>query len=151
MRGGSAFWVIVMLLASLSASEAATRIAGDRGGRIGTYLDKFQDLRRSGDRVMIDGLCASACTLVLGVIAEDKICVTPRAKLGFHAAWDANARGRPVTNREATRLLFSMYPDPVKRWITRRGGLKRHMIFLSGPQLARMYRPCHLDAEARLR
>jgi hypothetical protein len=38
--------------------------------------------------VIIDGFCASACTIVLGTVPHDKICVTFRAKLGFHAAWD---------------------------------------------------------------
>ena len=34
--------------------------------RIGTYVDKYQGLRTSGETVIIDGLCASACTIVLG-------------------------------------------------------------------------------------
>jgi hypothetical protein len=33
--------------------------------------------------VIIDGFCASACTIVLGTVPHDKICVTCRAKLGF--------------------------------------------------------------------
>ena len=38
-----------------------------------------RELRKSGQRVVIDGTCASACTLVLGVIPHDRICVTSRA------------------------------------------------------------------------
>ena len=92
----------VLLLAGIGASQAVVRIADDRGGRIGTYVDKYQGLRTSGETVMIDGLCASACTIVLGAVPHDKICVTSRANLGFHAAWDFGANGRAVTNREAT-------------------------------------------------
>src|SRR5262249_49119328 len=40
---------------------ASERIANDTGGRIGTYLSKYEALRKSGQRVMIDGTCASAC------------------------------------------------------------------------------------------
>ena len=36
---------------------------------------------------MIDGACLSACTLVLGIVPRERICVTQRAMLGFHAAW----------------------------------------------------------------
>lgn len=118
------------------------RITDDRGGRIGTYVDKYEDLRSSGEPVMIDGLCASACTIVLGAVNPDRICVTAKANLGFHAAWDLGPQGRPVTNPEATRMLFSMYPSKVRHWISRRGGLKPRMIFLQGRELASMYRSC---------
>ena len=76
------------------ASYAVVPIADDRGGRIGTYLDKYHSLRTSGETVIIDGLCASACTIVLGTVPRDKICVTSRANFGFHAAWDLDANGR---------------------------------------------------------
>jgi hypothetical protein len=138
----------VLLLAGVGASQAAVRISQDRGGRIGTYVDKYQELRMSGEAVVIDGLCASACTIVLGAVAHDKICVTSHASLGFHAAWDFGARGRPVTNPEATQMLYSMYPPQVKRWISQRGGLTPRMIFLRGRELSTMYKPCYLDAQA---
>jgi hypothetical protein len=138
----------VLLLAGVGASQAVVRIADDRGGRIGTYVDKYQGLRTSGDTVIIDGLCASACTIVLGAVPHDRICVTSHANLGFHAAWDFGANGRAVTNAEATQMLYSMYPSPVKKWIAQRGGLTPRMIFLRGKQLQAMYKPCYLDAQA---
>jgi hypothetical protein len=98
--------------------------------------------------VIIDGLCASACTIVLGAVSPDKICVTSHAELGFHAAWDFGANGRAVTNTEATHMLYSMYPQAVKRWIAARGGLTPRMIFLKGKQLQALYKPCYLDAQA---
>ncbi|BEV45391.1 hypothetical protein [Afipia carboxidovorans] len=138
----------VFLMGGLTASDAVVRIANDRGGRIGTYVDKYQSIRTSGDMVVIDGLCASACTIVLGAIPRDRICVTSRASLGFHAAWDPGANGRPVTNVEATRMLYTMYPTSIRRWIAQRGGLTPRMIFLRGRQLTSMYKPCYLDARA---
>src|SRR5437879_10377584 len=98
----------VLLLAGMGASHAVVRSADDRGGPIGTYVDKYQGLRTSGETVIIDGLCASACTIVLGAVAHDKICVTSHATLGFHAAWDFGANGRAITNSEATQMLYSM-------------------------------------------
>jgi hypothetical protein len=139
----------VLVLAGMGASRAAVRIVNDRGGRIGTYVNRYQDLRSSGQTVIIDGLCASACTIVLAAIPHDRICVTPHATLGFHAAWDFGANGRAVTNPVATRMLYEMYPARIRRWIARRGGLTRHMIFLRGKALQAMYRPCYLNAQAR--
>ena len=148
MRLATGLLAAVLVLVGMAQSHAVVRIADDRGGRIGTYVDKYQGLRTSGEAVIIDGLCASACTIVLGAIPHDKICVTSHAMLGFHAAWDFGANGRAVTNAEATQMLYSMYPTPVRKWITARGGLKPRMIFLRGKQLQAMYKPCYLDAQA---
>ena len=145
----TAVLLLAVLLAGVESSHATVRIGEDRGGRIGTYVDKYQDMRSSGETVIIDGLCASACTIVLGAIPHDKICVTAHASLGFHAAWDFGDDGRAVTNPEATQMLYSMYPSQVKRWIVARGGLTPHMIFLRGKELASMYRPCYMDARAQ--
>jgi hypothetical protein len=138
----------ILVLASVGASHAVVRIADDRGGRIGTYVDRYQGMRTAGEEVIIDGLCASACTIVLGAIPHNKICVTSHATLGFHAAWDFGANGRAITNPEATQMLYSMYPSQVRHWIAQRGGLTPRMIFLRGRELQAMYRPCYLDAQA---
>jgi hypothetical protein len=132
-----------LLFVAVGTSHAAVRITDDRGGQIGTYVTKFQRLRSSGQSVVIDGLCASACTIVLGAVPRDRICVTPRATLGFHAAYDFGVDGRTITDREATMMLYSMYPMPVQRWIAARGGLTPQMIFLRGRQLQAMYQPCY--------
>jgi hypothetical protein len=147
--------LMLLLIIATTPAQAVVRIADDRGGRIGTYVDKYQGLRTSGESVIIDGLCASACTIVLGAVPHDKICVTTKANLGFHAAWDfgSNAYGKntAITNPEATRMLYAMYPAPIRRWIRQRGGLKSQMIFLRGKQLFAMYKPCYLEALAKSR
>jgi hypothetical protein len=136
----------VLLLAGMGSSHAVVRIGDDRGGKIGTYVDKYQGLRSSGQKVIIDGLCSSACTIVLGSVPHDRICVTSQAALGFHAAFDFGAQGQAITNREATRMLLSMYPSQVQRWIIQRGGLTSRTIYLRGEELMSMYHPCYLDA-----
>jgi hypothetical protein len=151
MKCLTALLAAVILLAGIGASDAAVRIVADPGGRIGAYIDRYQGMRSSGEMVIIDGYCASACTIVLGTVAHDRICVTSRARLGFHAAWDSGSNGRKVTNPEATQTLYSMYPFEVRRWIDRRGGLTAHVIFLSGRELATMYRSCYLDSQASSR
>ena len=148
MRLATGLLAAVLLLIGMAPGHAVVRIADDRGGRIGTYVDKYQGLRSSGEAVIIDGLCASACTIVLGAIPHDRICVTSHATLGFHAAWDFGANGRAITNPEATQMLYSMYPSSIRRWIAHRGGLTPRMIFLRGRELQSMYKPCYLDAQA---
>lgn len=133
----------VLTALSFTSASAVVRITGDTGGQIGPYLENLMALRDSGQRVVIDGPCLSACTLVLGVVPRDRICVTRRARLGFHAAWHPGADGRPTTNRGGTQLLMAVYPKHVKSWINRRGGLTRDMKYLSGRELASMYPTCN--------
>ena len=79
---------VMLVLMSMQSAFATVRVNDDRGGQIGEYLAKYQALRVSGEQVVIDGICASACTMLLGAIRRNRMCVTPRAVLEFHAAWD---------------------------------------------------------------
>ena len=127
---------------TVSTAHATVRIKADPGGQIGPYLENLVALRGSGERVIIDGPCLSACTMLLGVIPPNRICVTPRAHLGFHAAWHPGGNGQQVTSREATQLLMDIYPENVRHWIARRGGLSPRMMYLSGRELTAMYQTC---------
>ncbi|HWV53284.1 hypothetical protein [Pseudorhodoplanes sp.] len=132
--------VFAILLAA--DASAAVRISNDMGGQIGPYLDNYVSLRNSGQRVVIDGPCLSACTIVLGVMPRERICVTRRAQLGFHAAWNPGRNGQPVLSAAGTKALWDIYPGDIRAWLKKRGGLKPKMVFLSGPELMAMYRAC---------
>ena len=62
--------IYVALRDTAAEKHAMVRIVDDRGGPIGAYVDRYRDLRSSGQAVIIDGLCASACTIVLGKILQ---------------------------------------------------------------------------------
>jgi hypothetical protein len=91
-------------------ASATMRITGDSGGQLGPYLDTLTQLVNSGQPVAIDGPCLSACTLLLAVIPRERFCVTPRAWLGFHAAWRPDETGRQVTSPDGTQLMIMIYP-----------------------------------------
>jgi hypothetical protein len=131
-----------MAALTVSVAHSSVRIKADPGGQIGPYLENLTALRNSGERVIIDGPCLSACTLVLGVIPYDRLCVTSRAKLGFHAAWHPGENGSKIMSKAATQLLMDMYPERVRSWIKERGGLSPRMMYLSGRELAAMYQTC---------
>jgi hypothetical protein len=57
--------VLLTMVSAASAVADEVRILSSRGGEVGEFIDMFDDLRKSGDRVVIDGPCLSACTLVL--------------------------------------------------------------------------------------
>jgi hypothetical protein len=146
MRYAAAIAALAAVLA-ISPVSATVRISGDSGGQIGPYLKHLEAMRKSGERIVIDGPCLSACTMVLGVIPRNRICVTSRAQLGFHAAWNPDQNGGQVTSAGGTSLLMNHYPQHVRDWIARRGGLSRQMMYLSGSELSSMYASCDSTAD----
>jgi hypothetical protein len=131
-----------MLASTTMPAQATMRIAEDRGGQIGHYLQAFAMLRSSGEKVVVDGNCLSACTLLLGLIPKSRVCATSRARFGFHAAWMPDVDGRPVTSPMGTEALWNIYPSQVKRWINRHGGLSRKMIYMQGREMHGIVADC---------
>jgi len=103
---------LAMILCALIAppAQAEVRILGSLGGQVGPFLDLFERVRDSGERVVIDGPCLSACTLVLSMVPNNRICVTRRAVLGFHAARSIDRRGRMYAEPEASELVLGPTP-----------------------------------------
>jgi hypothetical protein len=143
-KGGLKIYLATALLYAIAVTPAGAevRILGSPGGQVGPFLDMFDEVRASGDRVVIDGPCLSACTLVLSVVPNDRICVTRRAVLGFHAARSMDRRGRLYAEPEASELVLEAYPAAVRNWILRRGGLSSHLLLLRGRELAMIYPTC---------
>jgi hypothetical protein len=135
-------FVAAALSAFATPARAEVRILSSPGGQVGPFLDLFEELRQSGERVVIDGPCLSACTLVLSMVPSERICVTRRAVLGFHAARSIDRRGRMYAEPEASQLVLEAYPMPVRNWIEHRGGLTSHLLLLRGRELKTMYRSC---------
>lgn len=126
-----------------TAASAEVRIVNDPGGEVSSFVRRFQQIRESGERVVIDGPCLSACTLLTGIVPRDHICVTPRAVLGFHAAsyYDDTSRSL-VPTREGSRVVMRLYPAPIRSWIERHGGLTPQLIEMHGRDLTALYRSC---------
>jgi hypothetical protein len=123
-------------------ARAEVRILASPGGQVGPFLDLFEQVRASGERVVIDGPCLSACALVLSMVPNNRICVTRRAVLGFHAARSIDRRGRMYAEPEASELVLEAYPAPVRGWIVRRGGLTSRLLLLRGRELNAFYPAC---------
>lgn len=134
--------LVICLCAVVSPACAEIRILSSPGGAVGPFLNLFEKIRDTGERVVIDGPCFSACTLVLSMVPHERICVTRRAVLGFHAARSIDRRGRTYAEPEASELVLQAYPAPVRGWISRRGGLTSHLLLLRGRELNSIYPRC---------
>jgi hypothetical protein len=143
MRNASQMLVgVAAAVISVSPATATMRITGDPGGAVVDYVDRFEAARASGEPVVIDGACLSACTLAIGILPRGQVCATPNAVLGFHAAWRPTANGGRVTSPDVTQAMYEVYPANVRKWIARRGGLSKRIILLKGRELTAMVPAC---------
>lgn len=136
--------LLLVLLLPVSA-RADVRITRDFGGHVDQYKKRYAEIRERGERVIIDGICNSACTLVLGIVPLNKICVTPRASMGFHQAYYDRryTAGMYVQSYAGTDELMSYYPATLKEWIAEKGGLARQMKTIkNGSDLWTIIDPC---------
>ncbi len=78
-----------MLVAT--SAHANLRITRDHGGYVEEYKAKYEQIRKNGERVIIDGICNSACTLVLGIVPIEQDLRDP--------ARQPAASTRPITTR----------------------------------------------------
>jgi hypothetical protein len=130
------------LCAGVTSARAEVRILSSPGGQVGPFIELFDKVRQTGERVVIDGPCLSACTLVLMTVPSERICVTRRAVLGFHAARSMDRRGRLYAEPEASKAVHDAYPEPIRNWISRHGGLTSRMLLLRGRELTAFYPSC---------
>src|SRR6201999_4436314 len=88
---------------TFGSANATVRITDDMGGLMTEYASRFAAVRDSGEKVVVDGPCYSACTMLLGMLPRDQVCVPPNAVMGFRAVGNSDESGGRVTSVSATR------------------------------------------------
>jgi hypothetical protein len=124
--------VAILSLPASLASAATVDISDDHGGLLFLYQRQWEGLAQQNVHVRIVGPCVSACTILLGYIPSKNVCVTPNASLGFHLA----------TLQFATDDLWRAYPENIRNWISRNGGLTHRVLWLQLPAIYRFFRKC---------
>jgi hypothetical protein len=128
--------MLVALLAGAARTIAAEIVEADYGGPLAAYREEARRLDATGEELAIRGLCASACTIFLGL---RKVCVAPDSVFWFHAARLPES-GAP--DLVATLEMLSYYPAALRDWAIRTKALERvdfdaaHA--LTGEELIRM-------------
>lgn len=75
--------VAAFIVSTVNAQPVYT-IANDFGGKLDEYQHMYNGWSYEGAKVVIDGVCASACTVVLSTKYNLDICATERAEIMFH-------------------------------------------------------------------
>jgi hypothetical protein len=105
-----------VIVAAVGSAGADYRIRKDYGGFLDQYKLKYAAIRDRGDRVVIDGVCNSACTLVLGIVPLNRICVT-RLSLDRDQAPPGSAASayHLLRHIRTSMLLVKTKPDRLSR------------------------------------
>ena len=118
----------------------------DRGGFLASYLADLERLKALGVRQLrIDTTCASACTVFLRL--GDRVCVTDRARIGFHhiVLWNRSTLGPSrffAAERDFNNRFLQRLPAKIRSWRAIRGGLPWTMVWLEGEEAARRIGRC---------
>ena len=121
-----------LLLAPSVANAKTVQIVDDRGGLVIAYEMQWAMLAPQSVNVQIKGPCVSACTILLGYIPRERICVSSGASLGFHLA----------TPDFVTQDLWRAYPLDIRLWIAQHGGLTHQIIWLQAPDIYGYFHRC---------
>ncbi len=89
-------------------APAAIVITEDGGGLVDKFAYAAARYRKEHRRVVIDGSCRSACWLALSV---QDVCVTPRAVVKFHYAYEFGTYRRRY---DITNQMLSVIPTSVR-------------------------------------
>lgn len=118
----------------------------DRGGFLASYLADLERLEALGVRQLrIDTTCASSCTVFLRL--GDRVCVTDRARIGFHriVLWNRSASGPGrsfAAERDFNDRFLGDLPANIRTWRGISGGLPWRMAWLQGEEAARRIGRC---------
>ena len=110
--------ILTILLLFLMIAPAKADIVvsdDDPGGSVATYDTWWHRVADSGDKVIIDSECISACTYIMNIVPNDRVCLTERASFGVH---QARLVSEEIGNAALTdRMETLYYPVWFREWI----------------------------------
>ena len=110
------FAAIALCIGLVLPANAAYRITNDYGGQLTHYVDMYTMLSAAEGKVEFDGICASGCTLALGFLKAENVCVMHGSKWGFHTA----SQGEEFSS-DGTNFAWAMYPEWVRTLLADHG------------------------------
>jgi hypothetical protein len=125
-------FILALCLFTTAVQAETINVSDNHGGSVVEYDQRWAGLAAQGANVRIVGPCQSACTVLLGHIPHNSICVTPQASFGFHLA----------NLSSATATLWNSYSPEIRDWINQHGGLTKQFIWMRAPDIFRYFRRC---------
>lgn len=157
-----------MLMVNFSAAgnDRTITINYDPGGEINTYIiDIIRSKANGVKKVVIDGMCASACLFWLHKDFGLEYCATERAMIGWHDPYYQLSNGTVVISREdalegklTSRQVIAGMPEKLKLYwkdvkfpSPSSGDSTSNLVWVSGKQAVELIGACdeNRDLESR--
>lgn len=105
-------------------------IKDDPGGRLDEYYTSITELKKAGKGIRLDGMCASACTMMVFPEFGLDICTTPNGSLGIHHPFmmsNDNQIGYTIpavqkAQQVWSEVFYKKYPQWLQKFIDDNGG-----------------------------
>jgi hypothetical protein len=112
----------------------------DEGGEVSKYERRERAWEAQGRRIVVRGLCGSACTIYL---KSPFLCAEPTAQFVFHASYFRYGKlGTAGDDPEGNTYMLQWYPFRIKEFIASQGGLTTTPIFLEGRWMQQLVPAC---------
>jgi hypothetical protein len=112
----------------------------DEGGEVSKYARRERAWEAEGRRIIVRGLCGSACTMYL---KSPYLCAEPTAQFAFHASHLQYGKlGPKVSDPESNTYMLQWYPSRIQEFIASQGGLTSTPIFLEGRWMQQLVPAC---------
>jgi len=142
--------VVAMLLhiSGLSAGHADVVIRNDLGGVLQVYDAKYRGMAARGEKIVIDGDCASGCTIILGLVPRANVCITARARFGFHRSrqlltyFQDTPIWIPTSPQRQAEIDATYYDVQVRAWIAAHGPQTEEPTWMTAAELSQIYQWC---------
>lgn len=121
------------------AQQGVHMVSNDGGGDVVIYAQRVARIEAQPTLVVFNGACSSACTLFLSLPSR-RTCIMPGASFQFHQAYGASRD----MNQWGSDYLMRRYPQWVRSWIARHGGLQRDLIRMDYAYAARFIPTCRV-------
>ena len=109
------------------------------GGELGSFKAAAREIKRTGRRVVIDGPCASACA-IMADMARSNVCVTSRAKFGFHKGYVVAVSGGKMY---LLKRFNPSHSKDIARWVSKSGGFpSKGMRVMSNGSARKFWKKC---------
>lgn len=125
----------------LLSHPPAIIIQYDAGGEVSKYERRERAWEAEGRRIIVRGLCGSACTVYL---KSPFLCAEPTAHFAFHASYLRYGKlGAVAPDHESNTYMLQWYPRSIQEFIASQGGLTSTPIYLEGRWMQQLVPACN--------
>lgn len=122
------------------SNPPAIVIQHDEGGEVSQYEKRERVWEKEHRRIIVRGLCGSACTLYL---KSPYLCAEPSARFAFHESYLRYGKLGPARDDpDGGAYMLRWYPLSIREFIASQGGLTSTPVYLEGRWMQQLVPAC---------